>query len=63
LVKLLSGSTGGALARSLRQMAKRHALDASAAKPVEKAATYLARNARLLHYDRALADGLPLRRA
>jgi len=60
LVKLLSGTTGGAMARSLRDMIRRHELDASAAKPVEKAAGYLARNARLLHYDRALADGLPI---
>ncbi len=60
LVKLLSGATGSALARSLRAMIQRHGLTPSAAKPVEKAAAYLAHNARLLHYDRALADGLPI---
>lgn len=60
LVKVLSGTTGGAMARSLRAMIRRHELDPSAAKPVEKAAGYLARNARLLHYVRALADGLPI---
>jgi hypothetical protein len=30
------------------------------ARPVEKAATYLVKHTRLLHYDRALADGLPI---
>jgi hypothetical protein len=41
-------------------MSKSHGLDADAAKPVEQAATYLVNNTRLLHYDRALADGLPI---
>jgi hypothetical protein len=60
LVRLLSGRSGGALAKSLRRMIKSHGLDANAAKPVEKAAAYLVNNTRLLHYDRALADGLPI---
>jgi len=59
-VKLLTGSTGGAIAKSLRSMIKRRGLDPSAARPVEKAAKYFVRATRMLHYDRALADGLPI---
>ena len=60
LVKLLSGRSGGEIAKSMRLMAKSHGLDATAARPVEKAAAYLVKHTRLLHYDRALADGLPI---
>jgi hypothetical protein len=60
LVKLLAGRSGGALAKSMRLMVKTHRLDATAAKPVEKAAKYLVKHTRLFHYDRALADGLPI---
>ncbi|HEX5076057.1 MAG TPA: ISKra4 family transposase [Gemmatimonadaceae bacterium] len=60
LVKLLAGRSGGELAKSMRLMAKTHGLDATAAKPVEKAAAYLVKHTRLLHYDRALVDGLPI---
>lgn len=60
LVKLLSGRSGGEIAKSMRLMAKRHGLNATAARPVEKAAVYLVKHTRLLHYDRALADGLPI---
>jgi hypothetical protein len=60
LVKLLSGRSGGEIAKSMRLMAKSHELDAAAAKPVEKAAGYLVKHTKLLHYDRALADGLPI---
>lgn len=60
LVKLLGGRSGGEIAKSMRLMAKRHGLDAAAARPVEKAAGYLVQHTRLLHYDRALADGLPI---
>jgi len=59
-VKLLSGRSGGEIAKSMRLMAKSHGLDATAAKPVQRAATYLVKHTRLLHYDRALADGLPI---
>ncbi len=41
-------------------MIKSHALDTKAAKPVERAAKYLIRNSDYLHYDRALAEGLPI---
>lgn len=60
LVRLLGGRSGGAVAKSMRLMARNHGLDATAAKPVEKAAGYLVKHTRLLHYDRALADGLPI---
>jgi len=58
--KLLRGSSGGAIAKSLRLMIKSHGLDEAASKPVEKAAGYLVKNTRFLHYDRALAEGLPI---
>jgi hypothetical protein len=57
---LLNGQTGGELAKSLRQMSKSHGIDEKTAKPVERAAKYLVRNTDFLHYDRALADGLPI---
>lgn len=60
LVKLLSGRSGGDIAKSMRLMVKSHGLDATAARPVEKAAGYLVKHTRLLHYDRALAGGLPI---
>lgn len=41
-------------------MVERHGLDAKAAKPVVRCANYLTRKTRRLHYDRALADGLPI---
>jgi hypothetical protein len=60
LVKLLGGRSAGEVAKSMRLMAQRHGLDTTATKPVEKAAAYLVKHTRLLHYDRALADGLPI---
>jgi hypothetical protein len=60
LLALLNGRSAGELAKSLRGMIERHALDAKAAAPVIKCANYLVKNTRWLHYDRALADGLPI---
>lgn len=60
LQRLLQGRSGGEIAKSLRLMAKNRALDAVASKPVLKAASYLTKNTRWLHYDRALAEGLPI---
>ena len=60
LLALLSGRNGGEIAKSLRAMIKTHGLDAKAAKPIERAAEYLVNNTRLLHYDRALSEGLPI---
>jgi len=57
---LLQGRSGGEVAKSLRAMIKTHSLDENAAKPVERAMKYLVNNTRLLHYDRALAEGLPI---
>jgi hypothetical protein len=57
---LLSGRSGGEIAKSLRGMIVRQNLDTAAAKPVVKCANYLVKNTRWLHYDRALADGLPI---
>lgn len=48
-----------AVARGLRARVFR-GLDPAAARPVEKAAVYLVGHTQLLHYDRALADGLPI---
>lgn len=57
---LLTGHSAATLGASLRGMIKRRGLAAKAAKPVEKCILYLARNAASLHYDRALAEGLPI---
>lgn len=60
LLALLNGRTAGEIGRSLRGMIESHGLDAKTAKPVMKCINYLKRNARWLHYDRALAEGLPI---
>jgi hypothetical protein len=60
LLALLSGRPAGEIAKSLRAMIVRHDLNPKVAKPVVKCASYLVKNARWLHYDRALADGLPI---
>ena len=60
LLALLSGRSAGDIAKSLRGMIVRHDLDAKAAKPVVKCASYLVKNARWLHYDRAITEGWPI---
>lgn len=60
LLALLNGRSGGEIAKSLRAMIKTRGLDEKAAKPVLAAAKYLTNNTRLMHYDRALAEGLPI---
>ena len=60
LLALLTGTRAGAVAKSLRGMVARHDLDDQAAAPVTKCASYLVKHTRLLQYDRALADGLPI---
>jgi len=57
---LLNGRSGGTVAKSLRLMIASHGLDAKTATPVVTAANYLVKNTRWLHYDRALAAGLPI---
>jgi hypothetical protein len=56
-VSQLLAKDGTALLRDLRVS---QGLDQNAATPVEKAAGYLVKHTRLLHYDRARADGLPI---
>ena len=60
LLALLTGGTAATVARSLRGMIETHSLDKKAAAPVRRCINYLVRNSRWLHYDRALADGLPI---
>ncbi len=60
LLALLTGHSAAQMGTSLRGMIERHALDTNVARPVEKCIKYLARNATWLHYDRALAEGLPI---
>jgi hypothetical protein len=60
LLALLSGRSAGEIAKSLRGMVERHGLHAKAAAPVIKCVNYLVKNGRWLHYDRALAGGLPI---
>ena len=60
LLALLTGRSAGEIAKSLRGMIVRHGLAPKAARPVVKCANYLVKNTRWLHYDRALADGLPI---
>jgi hypothetical protein len=60
LLALLSGRSGGEIAKGLRAMIKTHHLDEKATERVEATATYLTNNTRLMHYDRALAEGLPI---
>jgi hypothetical protein len=60
LLALLNGRSGGQIAKSLRAMIKTHQLDDKATERVEATATYLTNNTRHMHYDRALAEGLPI---
>jgi hypothetical protein len=60
LIGLLEGQSAGYLANGMRQMATRRNLTEEERKPVEDCARYLVNNRRLLHYDRALRDGLPI---
>jgi hypothetical protein len=64
LLALLTGSSGGELARTIRWWAKKResGLDAAAKKAIAKACGYLAdrTRTRLMHYAEALRDGLPI---
>jgi hypothetical protein len=60
LFALLQGRSAGAVAKSIRQMAERRSLSPKAVKAVDRCAGYLVKHTRWLHYDRALADGLPI---
>ena len=60
LIALLAGRSGGEIAKSLRLMLTTHTLDAKATRAVERAASYLVRHTRFMHYDRAIDAGLPI---
>jgi hypothetical protein len=60
LLALLQGRTAGALAKDLRRWAARRELDKDQKKVVTDCIRYLLNNRKLLHYDRALAAGLPI---
>jgi hypothetical protein len=60
LLALLQGRAAGAFAKDLRRWAARRALDKDKQKVVNDCIRYLVNNRKLLHYDRALAAGLPL---
>jgi hypothetical protein len=60
LLALLEGRTAGALAKDLRRWAARRTLDKDQKKVVTDCIRYLLNNHERLHYDRALAAGLPI---
>lgn len=60
LLTLLKGRAAGAFAKDLRRWAERCKLDKDKQKVVNDCIRYLVNNHTLLHYDRALAAGLPL---
>ena len=60
LIGLLEGQSAGYLANGMRQMAIHRNLNAEQRKPVDDCARYLVNHRQLLHYDRALRDGLPI---
>ncbi|MEO7594450.1 MAG: hypothetical protein ABI134_24775 [Byssovorax sp.] len=62
LLALLTGRSGGGIAKTIHWWASRRTLDESALKMVETACNYLAdrTRTRLMHYAEALRDGLPI---
>ena len=60
LIGLLQGQTAGYLAKGMRRNAEAQALSAKDRKSVDDCARYLVNHSKLLHYDRALRDGLPI---
>jgi hypothetical protein len=60
LLGLLQGRPAGYLAKGMRRHADHRGLGEDKRKPVEDCARYLVNNRRLLHYDQALRDGLPI---
>lgn len=62
LLALLTGSSGGDVARTIRWWAARRKLDEPALAVIEKSCGYLAdrTRTRLMHYEEALRDGLPI---
>jgi hypothetical protein len=60
LIDLLSGRRGGHVACTLRRHAEQRGLEGEQRAAIDRAAGYLVKYTRLLRYDRALADGLPI---
>jgi hypothetical protein len=60
LLALLQGRSAGGLAKDIRRWAARRKLTQDKVKIVATCIRYLLNNRNLLHYDRALADGLPI---
>lgn len=60
LLALLLGQSAGAMAKSMRRSAEQRDLNTDDRKGVDACAKYLVNNRKLLHYDRALRDGLPI---
>jgi hypothetical protein len=60
LLGLLDGKSAGYLAKGMRRNAELRGLTENERKPVEDCASYLVNNSKLLHYDSALRDGLPI---
>jgi hypothetical protein len=60
LLALLQGRAAGAFAKDLRRWAARRKLDEDRQRVIRGCIRYLVNNGKLLHYDRAMAAGLPL---
>jgi hypothetical protein len=60
LLALLQGRPVGEIVKGIRRYAVRRGLSATGRKPVEACARYLIKHAQFMHYDRALAQGLPI---
>ena len=60
LIGLLQGQSAGYLAKGMRRNADQRGLSKDKRKAVDDCARYLVNNRKLLHYDQALSDGLPI---
>lgn len=60
LIGLLDGQSAGYLAKGMRRNAAARGLAVEDRRAVDDCAGYLVNNRKLLHYDRALRDGLPI---
>jgi hypothetical protein len=60
LLALLQGRPVGEIAKGIRRYAERRNLSAKERKPVDNCIGYMLKYAELMHYDRALAEGLPI---
>lgn len=60
LLALLLGRPVGQIVKGIRRDADRHGLTGKARKPVEDCIRYMVKHAKFMHYDSALAEGLPI---